>query len=1655
MEGTTAAVSDDLKINSTDNISIWQYGIRPLRAHITPWEFTQGEDGSGYDAVQSPSTTIKSTTTYLDAGDVATQLKKNEFYAFEQGTPVTTKFDGSPVGKPDVISGEKVQTVAVHMKKGAKQPGSIEDVAAFITSSNDTSSRIVENTTGESGENYFQFTPQKSGQYVFATVLVENSSETGLAPAGNGNLTAESNVTVVGFDYFVVQQGSSQVSSPDVAAIGNNVSVTADASNLSSDTVTHTVVLLDEDTLANQEQTITLDGSNISEINSTIENVEGATDIHEDANFLGNELPPSRYNGNTNLISLLDRLSGNSTNVTATDNTTIYASVNSTVGGPTETVTLRTSENFSAGEYSIIHFATAQNGTETLTATDSVNLTEGVPLNVNASAVEIQQGDSVTLNVTRADTEERVSGANVTYNGQTFTTDANGQVTFTPLESGTAKVTKEPENGTAFVSTSIDLWVIKPEMELVDYGVSSTAIGANETLTVNATVRNYGTFDGQFALDLKKDGQVVDSKTVTVPANDTHTEQFSLTFDTDGTHNVTVNDEAPTMIFVGDAADFSSSLTVPTEVEKGTIPVNATVSNSGNLDVTSGVRVVVQAQAEGSSTWTDLVNKTVTLNAGDSVDLNTTLSRTEARNYTVRVVADPDDEFTEPIEENNNVSANITGGPLAKGTVVEADGDAAVDDQVWVLNRDASETNQSWFVGQTFTDDQGRYLAPILSDTNQTVGYVQGDPSGMDGANFARDGSPDIYTLADINGSDSILDLGTTNLPDAGVLNITVVDQDGNPVENASIAVLHKNDGVRSGVAFNSSANGLFPVGEDGKTGIELSGDVMVRVKPPENSSKFANRTYTKNLTVDTTGDNVTFTLAEAADLSPSLDVDQKQTFGDGVTANVTVSNDGLVNVSNSTVNLTVDPASGPAKTFTKHTGTIEARNEANNSTTLTFDLTDFAADNLLGDLADGNAKVTATVDPADDIVETDETNNRAVNSTRVVYADPAVRIEGQSTALQSQQATYVVYTENNGTAATGEFNVTVDYGDGTTENVTISQLNATEANATTLTHTFSTSGDKTVTANVSDGIPFSNNESTKNVTVKAFELNLTDENVSVPPRVENNTTFTVLAGFETNHPSTTNATLDLPTGLELADGETATHEVQTTATGGVTAWKVRANTTEDIDNAQLNVSVEAFGESDTASATTNVTLPKVMHRVTNSTTLNTSTTETLALNVSDATTYEHNLTVNVQAGADGRTLRGLEYLFWYPYGCVEQTTTQMMSALRTDQYYRDGAIPDSYDRDRANTTVSQGISKLADEPTPGFYANISQHDNGAWSMFGYNPNGDLFYTIYALQGSSAVSDDTVQSNRTSVNNSLKNISQSGAVLWLADKQQESGANAGSIRPSGYFLRDRVSATAYTAVAVDRAEDDLNASATAAADNFSVDAAVYLIDEQNAAGNWSTGTSQSYYDATGREVQQTAFAVRALASLNESQRAEVNNQTSTNVSAAIDSGVQWLADNQNGDGSWKGYWSSPYWNNVGEKARSTGNVILALNAAEGYTASNNTTVSTGVNYLVGIYQEGGSFGNTRATGVAIDALTTADQRGSGAQTVTIEINSSTSRPVTVNSSSPTAEVTFTTDELVSLRENGTITLTTANDSLVVIGAESEQLVNEQEYEDSN
>ncbi|WP_424017954.1 right-handed parallel beta-helix repeat-containing protein [Halorientalis pallida] len=207
------------------------------------------------------------------------------------------------------------------------------------------------------------------------------------------------------------------------------------------------------------------------------------------------------------------------------------------------------------------------------------------------------------------------------------------------------------------------------------------------------------------------------------------------------------------------------------------------------------------------------------------------------------------------------------------GRVYEADGDPATDDTVAIGDGDPSTAPvvvNDWngttcrllqFDSAVSTDRTGRFDYVTDVGGTESLSYYQaplsafpqGNGSMADGeVTFPRDGSPDLYGL-DRFGADGDRDLGTVTLPPAHPLNVTVVTEDGVPVDNATVKVEHT--GVN-----DSTAAVIFPRATDGDgllvpdrsdaPGVEVTGSVSVTVSVP-NETRLVQRLYTRNLTVE------------------------------------------------------------------------------------------------------------------------------------------------------------------------------------------------------------------------------------------------------------------------------------------------------------------------------------------------------------------------------------------------------------------------------------------------------------------------------------------------------------------------------------------------------------------------------------------------------------------------------------------------------------------------------------------------------------------------------------------------------------------------------------------------------------------------------------
>ena len=211
------------------------------------------------------------------------------------------------------------------------------------------------------------------------------------------------------------------------------------------------------------------------------------------------------------------------------------------------------------------------------------------------------------------------------------------------------------------------------------------------------------------------------------------------------------------------------------------------------------------------------------------------------------------------------------------GTVRKHDNASVADRFVWAV---AYEDGGLLDVSDLATTDvNGTYsLSDLVVGANYTVtaydfvgseNNASGEPNGV----------PDVYNVANVSVGDGT-DAGTTTMPDPHVLNVTVVDSNGDPVEGASIRVYPSHAELNPALVLDTQSDGTIDFGADGTRGVEVHGDVRLVVAPPANG-QYKNTTYTREINV-TSAHNETFTLEESCTtVVEAIDSDDDGYIGD------------------------------------------------------------------------------------------------------------------------------------------------------------------------------------------------------------------------------------------------------------------------------------------------------------------------------------------------------------------------------------------------------------------------------------------------------------------------------------------------------------------------------------------------------------------------------------------------------------------------------------------------------------------------------------------------------------------------------------------------------------------------------------------------------
>lgn len=561
-------------------------------------------------------------------------------------------------------------------------------------------------------------------------------------------------------------------------------------------------------------------------------------------------------------------------------------------------------------------------------------------------------------------------------------------------------------------------------------------------------------------------------------------------------------------------------------------------------------------------------------------------------------VADPDTGTTAD-GTGDNVTQNVTFDPWLEGELVTASGTVLKpDDQpaagvVTVLTENAGADRAE-------IDPEGRFVVSAENGSRPAVGY-QGQVEGN--AISTRDGIADLYAFSPGSVVEGDTDLGNYTLPEAHVLNVTVENENGAPVEGARVRVVHWEDTHGDGYAIGTgdqttTADGdLLLPGAD-RPGVEVTGNVTVDVSPPEGSDAFADTTRTYDLTV-TEDEQLPVELppADATELAVEPESDTL-VAGDTLSTNVTVDTPENVTSADFVVSFAPDLLNVTSVEAGSFLGAdaISVEDVDNENGTLDVGISTNDIDGTAGN----ETLVTAEFTAAESIDQSAEAElafqeanalNESNESLPVVTRDATVFVDAsgdgdnggndgdENEPTEPEPSVDAVISANQTGVYPGEainFTASASKGDGLTYNWTFGDETTANATGQTIIHAYDATGTYNVTLTVENDSA----SDTDRIAVRVVE----PVNAAITARRTSASVGDTIE-FDTYNSTSEDRTADVTYEWDFGDGITGTgdlnaHEYETAGTYTVTLTATDTVTGETTTD-EVEVVIEEAGTGD------------------------------------------------------------------------------------------------------------------------------------------------------------------------------------------------------------------------------------------------------------------------------------------------------------------------------------------------------------------------------------------------------------------------------------------------------------------------------------------
>lgn len=168
-------------------------------------------------------------------------------------------------------------------------------------------------------------------------------------------------------------------------------------------------------------------------------------------------------------------------------------------------------------------------------------LDETKKMSIEVSPDVVYEGNQLTISTIKAIGGEAIEDVDVSYDGKSLgTTSADGTLSYTVKEPGMHKLTAT-KTGYLDAELNLEVLALEAKFEFSNLVVSPLEVKMGKDVTITLDASNTGKAEGEYNVDLMINGNLTESRTVTLAVDESTIIEFTVAKDEPGTYLVEVN----------------------------------------------------------------------------------------------------------------------------------------------------------------------------------------------------------------------------------------------------------------------------------------------------------------------------------------------------------------------------------------------------------------------------------------------------------------------------------------------------------------------------------------------------------------------------------------------------------------------------------------------------------------------------------------------------------------------------------------------------------------------------------------------------------------------------------------------------------------------------------------------------------------------------------------------------------------------------------------------------------------------------------------------------------------------------------------------------------------------------------------------------------